>query len=311
MSARSRSVMLSAVITSSVTGLLAVAGATSGSSLWARDNLTAWTIYAFDATKRTAEERAQMLERLGFSSVSHDFSAARDINTFEAEVDALQRHRIQLLGWGFPFDADDPLAKKTLEVFKRHDIRPRLWLFQSSKLEGMPKTRTQHARLLEETRRIQSIAKLAAAYGCKIALYNHNGWFGMMENQVAIIKNLQQRGVRDVGIVYNFSHARDELHDDTKDFPALWTSIRPYVVQVNITGVHWEGKLIYPSQGDSELAMMRTIQSSEWKGPVGLIAEKGGDAEVTLRNYLIGLDWLAAELRRPGSGGPRPFPLEH
>jgi hypothetical protein len=40
-----------------------------------------------------------------------------------------------------------------------------------------------------------------------------------------------------------------------------------------------------------------------------LIAESGGDAEVTLRNARSGLDWLAAELREPGSGGQRPqFP---
>ena len=54
--------------------------------------------------------------------------------------------------------------------------------------------------------------------------------------------------------------------------------------------------------------MMRIIQDSGWKGPVGIIGEKSGDAEVTLRNYLIGLDWLAAELKQPGSGGARPFP---
>jgi hypothetical protein len=80
------------------------------------------------------------------------------------------------------------------------------------------------------------------------------------------------------------------------------------VVAVNITGTAMDGNLIYPSQGDRELEMMRTIQASGWKGPIGLIAEKGGDAEVTLRNYQVGLGWLAAELRQPGSGGARPFP---
>jgi hypothetical protein len=53
--------------------------------------------------------------------------------------------------------------------------------------------------------------------------------------------------------------------------------------------------------------MMRTIQDSGWVGPVGLIAERGGDAKVTLGNDLLGLDWLAAELRQPGSGGSRPL----
>lgn len=72
--------------------------------------------------------------------------------------------------------------------------------------------------------------------------------------------------------------------------------------------MHTAGDIIYPSQGDRELAMMRTIQESGWRGPIGLIAEKGGDAEITLRNYLVGLDWLSAELKQPGSAGPKPFP---
>jgi hypothetical protein len=130
----------------------------------------------------------------------------------------------------------------------------------------------------------------------------------MEENQLAIIARLKEMGVTDVGMVYNFSHARDELHDDSKNFPALWKQIKEHVVAVNITGMHWEGQEVYPSQGDSELEMMRTIQESGWKGHIGLIAEKGGDAEVTLKNYMIGLDWLAAELKHPGSGGNPPFP---
>jgi sugar phosphate isomerase/epimerase len=178
--------------------------------------------------------------------------------------------------------------------------------------QDMPKTPSdQQDRLRQEADRIDALVKLARPYGVKVALYNHNGWFGMMDSQVAIIENLQQRGVADVGIVYNFSHARDDLHDDSKDFPAIWKRMQPYVVAVNVTGMRWEGEYIYPSQGDSELDMMGTIQASGWRGHVGVIAEKGGDAEITLRNYLVGLDWLAAELKQPGSGGPRPFPPVH
>jgi hypothetical protein len=45
---------------------------------------------------------------------------------------------------------------------------------------------------------------------------------------------------------------------------------------------------------------------SGWRGPVGIIAEQGGDAEVTLGNDLRGLEWCRKELAEPGSGGPRP-----
>jgi hypothetical protein len=103
-------------------------------------------------------------------------------------------------------------------------------------------------------------------------------------------------------MVYNFSHG----HDDIADFAAIWKRIQPYVVAVNVTGMVVDERLIPPSQGDHELGMLRTIQQSGWHGPIGLIAEQGGDAEVTLRNNLHGLEWLRKELAHPGSGGERP-----
>jgi len=283
--------------------------------LWAHDNLVAWCTVPFDAKMRGPEERAQMLEKLGFKHFAYDWRA-KDIPTFDAEIGALKEHGIDLLAWWFPFDADDPQAKATLETFKRHNVHPQLWVIHSlasvskSLNSHFPKNaEEQELHVAREANRIAALARLAEPYGCSVELYNHNGWFGMEENQLAIIERLKALGATDVGMVYNFSHARDDLHDDSKNFPQLWKTMKPHVVAVNITGMHWDGKEVYPSQGDSELAMMRTIQKSGWKGPIGLIAEKGGDAEITLGNYIIGLDWLAAELKQPGSGGPRPFPL--
>jgi len=37
----------------------------------------------------------------------------------------------------------------------------------------------------QEADRIYALAKRAAPYGIKVALYNHNGWFGMMDNELA------------------------------------------------------------------------------------------------------------------------------
>jgi sugar phosphate isomerase/epimerase len=308
-------------------------------NLWSRDNLLAWCVVPFDAKKRSPEERAQMLERLGFNHFAYDWRDS-DIPTFDAEIEALQRHGIEITAWWFPLTADDPLAKSTLETFRRHGVQPQLWVISTRKapeVAGMPQTEEeyneltpeqlkalalkewqadnpksreeQQARVNEEADRIAALDRLASPYGVKVELYNHNGWFGMEENQLAIIGRLKQLGVSDVGMVYNFSHARDEVHDDTKHFRSLWERMKSHVVVVNVTGTNMDGHLIYPSQGDRELEMMRTIQQSGWSGRVGVIAEKGGDAEVTLKSYLIGLDWLAAELREPGSGGAKPsFP---
>lgn len=298
-------------------------------SLWEHDNLHAWCVVPFDAKQRGPEERARMLENLGFRNFAYDGG----VEMFDAEIAALNSHRIHLLATWFPFDAEDAEAKATLEAFKRHHIHPQLWVMQSLKgtgfqeaaanmsreeiqklfmrvmRESLAKTpREQELRIEQQVERISALVRLAAPYGSKVELYNHNGWLGMVDNQIAVIQRLRKNGIMDVGIVYNFGHARDELHDDTVNFPALWKKIKPYVVAVNVTGIGPQGEDVYPSQGNRDLEMLRTIQRSGWKGPVGLIAEKGGDAEVTLKNYLIGLDWLAAEIGQPGSGGRRPFP---
>ncbi len=297
-------------------GVRAQSGNSSSPDLWAHDNLAAWCVVPFDARKRSPEERAEMLARLGFRYFAYDWRD-KDVPTFDTEIEALHRRGIQLLAWWFPFDADNPLARATLDVFRRHQVHPELWVALSpiglprtpGELSRLPKTPDEQRELVRRSsERIAALVKLAHPSGCRVELYNHNGWFGMVENELAVIESLEQAGVENVGMVYNFSHARDELHDDSRDFPRLWAGIKAHVVAVNITGLHWEGQEVYPSQGDSELAMMRVILRSGWRGPVGLIAEKGGDAETTLRDYRTGLDWLAAELKSPGSGGPRPFP---
>jgi hypothetical protein len=322
-------------------------------ALWKHDNLVAWCVVPFDAKKRGPEERARLLEGLGFKHFAYDWRD-KDIPTFDVEIETLKKHGIDLFAWWFPFDADNPLAKHTLEVFKRHNSHPQLWVAlippgtpkgsgEWSKLfpNGFPIPKTeadlgklspsdktefydviaqlsakhlgrtpeeQEQQVKQDADRIRALVNLAAPYGCRVELYNHNGWFGIVENQLAVIDRLKELGVTDVGLVYNFSHARDELHDDSRNFPELWGKMKGHVVAVNITGMRWDGHEVYPSQGDSELDMMRTIQDSGWRGPIGLIAEKGGDAEITLRSYLMGLDWLADELKHPGARDPRPFP---
>jgi sugar phosphate isomerase/epimerase len=289
-------------------------GAFTG-SIWARNNLVAWCVVPFDANKRDSEDRAEMLSNLGIKHFAYDWRD-KDIPTFDAEIDALQRHGIQLTAWWFPYDAEDPGAKATLETFKRHNVHPQLWVMQSphphpdekGSANGAATPEAQERHVQWEANRIAALDKLAAPYGSKVALYNHNGWFGKEENQLAILDRLHAAGIRDVGMVYNFSHARDSDHDDTKNFPAIWAKIKDYVVAVNVTGIDSQGRDVYPSQGDSDLALMRVVQQSGWRGPVGIIAERGGDAQDTLHNYILGLEWAAAEINKSGSGGKPPFP---
>ena len=89
--------------------------------LFARTNLVAWCIVPFDAKKRGPEERAVMLERLGFTKFAYDYRAEH-IPTFDAEIDALKRHHVQLLAWWFPTTLNDE-ARKILDFLQRHNVR--------------------------------------------------------------------------------------------------------------------------------------------------------------------------------------------
>src|SRR5689334_8025683 len=71
------------------------APAAAGGPLFARDNLVAWCIVPFDTKKRGPEDRAAMLQRLGFRHFAYDWRAEH-IPTFDAEIEALQRHGIAL-----------------------------------------------------------------------------------------------------------------------------------------------------------------------------------------------------------------------
>jgi sugar phosphate isomerase/epimerase len=339
-------------------GQAAPAQSTTPAAVWARSNLHAWSVAPFDEVKRTPDERAQMLQRLGIRKYAYSWRQ-QHIATFDAEIEAMKRHGIEIIAWNFlAVEPGDPPAEAALEAFRRHGIKPAIWVMQSP--HGRPRTmqdwqkyvspgltlpatpedlrklpeaerakiqaelrrarlraryesftrtpREQYERVRTEADRIKRIVEAVAPYGCKVALYAHNSWFGIMDNQVAIIERLKELGVTDVGIVYNFHHARDEDHDDTLEFPRIWRKIKPYVTAITVTGVRFEGEFAYPSQGDAELEMMRVIQESGWHGSVGMTAEVGGDSEATLRNYQIGIEWIAKELARPGSGGPRPFP---
>src|SRR5580765_6497736 len=89
--------------------------------LFAQDNLVAWCIVPFDTKKRGPEERAEMLQRLGFKHFAYDYRAEH-IPTFDAEIAALKKRGIELTAWWFPQTLNAE-AKQILDVLKRHGIK--------------------------------------------------------------------------------------------------------------------------------------------------------------------------------------------
>src|SRR5258706_647633 len=276
------------------TALAAPSQSDADSGLFARTNLFAWCIVPFDAKKRGPEERAEMLERLGFTQFAYDYRAEH-VPTFDAEMDALKRHHIRLLAWWFPPTLNDE-ARLILAVLKRHDLQTQLWVTG----EGGPTRNAdeQKARVASESRRIRPIAEEAAKLGCTVALYNHGGWFGEPENQIAIIEQLRAQGVTNVGMVYNQHHG----HGHIDRFAELLQKMKPYLVALNLNGMVRDGdklgKEILPlGQGDLDISLLKIIRDSGSRGPIGLpnhVHEQA--AETPLQENLNEIDRLVAQL---------------
>lgn len=254
-------------------------------SLFSKENLAAWCIVPFDSKKRGPEERAEMLARLGITKFAYDWRDEH-IPTFDKEIEELQKRKIELTAWWFPGALNDS-AKKILDALKRHDVRTELWVSI-----GEPKGATQEEKVAAAAATIKPIAEAAAAQGCKVGLYNHGGWFGEPENQIAIIEALK---LPNVGIVYNFHHG----HAHVARFAELFAKMKPYLYAVNINGMSNEGekkKIITVGTGDNEVAMLKVVHNSGWRGPIGILCHRPElDAEAALRDNMAGLQKLVAE----------------
>ncbi len=259
--------------------------------LLARENLVAWCIVPFDAKKRGPEERAAMLKELGFSRLAYDWREEH-VASFDAEVVAMKRHGIEITAWWMPGTLDAN-ARKIIEVIRRYDIHPQWWV-----MIGEPAGADQSAKVKAAADQLRPLAVEAQALGCKLALYNHGGWFGEPENQLAILREL---AMSNVGIVYNFHHG----HAHIGKFPQLFDAMKPHLLALNLNGMIDNGdtlgkKILPPGDGTRELEMLRHVLKSGWQGPVGILDHRPEtDSAVTLRENLAALERLVRLLEAP------------
>jgi len=273
-------------------------------SLFARTNLVAWCIVPFDASKRGPEERAAMLEKLGITQFAYDYRAEH-IPSFDAEVEALQHHHIRLLAWWFPTTLNDE-ARGILAVLEKHHLHGvQLWVMGGGEPTTTPAEQAQ--RVKDEVSRIRPIAQAALKIGSQVGLYNHDGWFGEPENQLAIIEAFRAEAIANIGIVYNLHHG----HSHIDRFAGLLQKMKPHLLAININGMVRDGdkngKLILPlGQGDLEVELLRTICESGWRGPIGLLNHTDKDAQDRLLDNLDGLDWINGQLQGHARLKPEP-----
>jgi sugar phosphate isomerase/epimerase len=252
-------------------------------SVFARDNLVAWCIVPFDAKHRGSKERADMLVRLGIRQIAYDWRD-QHIPQWDEELDQYKSHGIELVGFWAPDH-----HQQILDLLKRHGLTTQLWV-----MGGDPKGDTQDAKVETEAARIGAIAKLAKPYGCTVGLYNHGGWFGEPENQIAIIERLRRDGITNIGMVYNLHHG----HAHVARFPELLKLMKPYLMCLTINGMKQGGPEVLPvGQGDDDLSLLKAIKDSGYSGPIAILNHREQlDAEEGLRQNIDGLKKLLRDM---------------
>lgn len=269
-------------------------------AIFFRNNIAAWCIVPYDGRERGPAERAEMLERIGLHHFAYDWRA-KHLASFPQELDELAKHHIQLDGVWFP-DSLNPNARFLLDSLASHHVKTQLWVM-SGGYSG-----EQAQRIAAAVDRLRPIATEAEKIGCTLGLYNHGGWFGEPENQIAIVKGLKDAGFINVGIVYNLHHG----YADLDRFDELFGKMLPYLLAVNLNGMTKipanAGEPVVPvGQGELDVHLLKTIRDSGFSGPIGIINESSEDAEGRLLDNLEGLNWLLPQLDgQPAEDRPEP-----
>lgn len=255
--------------------------------LFRKNNLIPWSIVGFDVKERTPKERLEMLERLGFNQYAYG-NRPKHIPSMIAEWELAKEKNIQIKAvWLYINLNKDraghlkPASEAVFENLEAVGLKTQIWVgFQPTYFDKL----TDEESLKQSTEMIEYLSKRAEKLGCKIALYNHGGWFGNAQNQLRIIEALPNQ---DLGVIFNFHHAHDALENYSENIKKLL----PYLWCVNLNGMKTDGpKIMTIGEGDLEKEMIQQILDLGYQGFFGVLGHvKGGDPELILQENYEGL----------------------
>jgi sugar phosphate isomerase/epimerase len=247
------------------------------------ENLVAWCVaHRWDTADRNPAERAALLSELGIGRLAYNWRT-QDNPQFEEEILQCKRNGIEF----FAFWNEN---EEAFALFEKYDLHPQIWKTLQSPKEGSQKEMVEAA-----VKRILPFAKRAQELGCPFGLYNHGNWGGHPDNLVAVCQALRKLGCDNVGIVYNFHHAHEEM-DRFAKYLAL---MQPYLLCINLNGMvnkdtltpkSLVNKILPIGSGLHEKKMIHAIVESGYTGPIGIIGHLDDqDADKSLRDNLTGL----------------------
>lgn len=253
-------------------------------------DLFPWCIVAYDSLERTPKERIQMIKELGFTKYAYDW---RDKHLVDSKNELIlsKKNNIEVMSvWLWLNAKRDSLNKlslsneKIFKIVEELNIQTTFWV----SLSGNFFKDLSHQESLEKAiNYIKFISEKAKNINCKVALYNHSGWFGNPLNQIEIIKALP---TQNLSLVYNFHHARNDIDN----FSALAPKMAPYLSAVNLNGVKKTGdKILAIGKGDYEKEMIQKLFNSGFSGPWGILGHvENVDVKPVLINNIKGFNSL-------------------
>ncbi|KJD35741.1 hypothetical protein PW52_08355 [Tamlana sedimentorum] len=257
--------------------------------------VTPWCIIGFDTKNRTPTQRINMLKEFGLKKYGYNRGTA-DFTSMTEEFKLAKQNNIEITSVFLWLNAKrDTIGKLSeantmlLNGLNNAPFKPAIWVSFS---DNFFKDLNQQQSVERAVNMIRYIKQKADALGCKLALYNHDGWFGNPLNQLEILDVLNGDSI---SIVYNFHHALEHL----QQFPSIAKKIAPHLSYVNLNGVKKEGPQILPiGAGDYELNMIKVLLNEGYKGPWGILGHiKTEDVQQVLNNNLNGLKLINQQLR--------------
>ncbi len=246
-----------------------------------------WCIVAYDSLDRTPSERIEMMKDIGFTKYAYDWRD-KHLSDSKNELILVQKNNIEIISvWIWLNPKRDSVNKlslsneKMFSIVKELKLETTIWVGLS---ESYFKETNHQESLANATEIIRFVAEKADSINCKIALYNHKGWFGNPLNQIEIINELPNQ---DLSIVYNFHHG----HADMENFKELAPKMIPYLSAVNLNGMEKDGEKILPiGEGDYEKEMINSLKDAGFSGPWGILGHVGEqDVEIVLKKNIEGL----------------------
>ena len=225
--------------------------------LFARDNLIAWCIVPFDSKKRAPEDRAAMLQKLGFKHFAYDWRGEH-IPTFDAEVEASKRHGVALDAfWVAPGELNRE-SRIILDLLKRHGIKAQLWvLLDFGRRQGAGR-RTRAPGRGGRGQAAAACRRGRARSAARSHFITTAAGSASRKTRSRSSSGSKARGVTNIGMVYNLHHG----HDHLDRFPRLLAKTMPYLVAVNLNGMDPGGdrhgrKILPLGQGSRDLELLR------------------------------------------------------